>query len=111
MKIINIVLNYFGIILFGYIACAYTTFVSYVLFAFGHYIFLQKTLRQNNINENVVSLRDLVLISGLFVAMSLTITALYSNWILRYSLCGVLILLSLMNRKKIVLLLKEIKNK
>lgn len=38
--ILNIILNYFGIKMFGYIAAAYTTIICYMLFVLFHYILM-----------------------------------------------------------------------
>lgn len=45
--IINVLLNYFFIRLYGYIIAAYTTMVSYIFMAVMHYLFMLKITRKN----------------------------------------------------------------
>ena len=109
--IINIILNYYGIQLFGYVACAYTTLISYVLFAIGHYIFLRVTLKQSGIKETVINIWELIIISALFLSFSLVITALYEYWMIRYTLFCVFSIVAFAFRKKIISLFKTIRKK
>ncbi len=45
--LINMVLNAILIPLFGYIACAYTTIISYIIYVFAHYIFTNRILTED----------------------------------------------------------------
>ena len=109
--VIKVSLNYFGIQMFGYIACAYTTLISYILFAIGHFIFLKITLKQNGIKDEVINGKELVSISGAFLAFSLVVTVFYDNWFVRYSIVAIMLLVAYIFRSKILKMLKVISGK
>lgn len=109
--IINIVLNYCFINIFGYIACAYTTLFSYMLFAAGHYYFMRKTLKMAQVKEDVVNGKVTLMISGLVILCSVLATILYKMPLIRYGLllCGATILF--IKRKEITNAYKQIKKR
>lgn len=43
---LNIVLNYVFIKMFGYVAAGYTTFVCYLVYCIGHYIFVEHIIKK-----------------------------------------------------------------
>lgn len=72
---VNIILNYIGIIFFGYKAAAYTTLICYIIMTFAHYYFLRKASIQKNVD--IVELVDIkivacigILVCGLSVLIS-----------------------------------------
>ncbi len=109
---VNILLNYFGIKMFGYIACAYTTLISYMLFAIGHYYFMNKIKKQLEIKSNVFDMRSIIIISFLFLVGSFLITMLYKYFLIRYSILAVAFAIAFIKRKIILGLLypREQKN-
>ena len=109
--IINIVLNYIFIQLFGYIACAYTTLFCYILFSLGHYHFMKKTLIKEGISESVVDARAIIFISIIVLCLSIIITLLYDRAILRYALFLCLLTLLFIKRESITELFKQMKNR
>ncbi|BCZ28025.1 polysaccharide biosynthesis protein [Claveliimonas bilis] len=101
-SIINIILNYFGIIYFGYISCAYATLVSYILFSIGHYYFMKRTLEKNDIKSSeIVDSKMLIFISILIIIITILFICLYNYYILRWAVIGMLVLLIVMKREKI----------
>ena len=100
--IINIVLNYFGIFLFGYIACAYTTLISYILFAIGHYFFMQRILHKASVKNEVVCLKCIVCISVVFLLLVLTNSIFYNLIYVRYSLLIILVILAFIFKKRLL---------
>lgn len=100
--IINIVLNYFGINVFGYIACGYTTLISYVLFALGHYCFMRVTLNKYIPDVKIFHGKLIILLCVMVVALSVLITFCYPYPIIRFVfLCFIIIIgLILKNRIK-----------
>lgn len=109
--IVNIILNYFCIGWFGYVACAYTTLFSYILFAVGHYVFMKKTLKQAGISENVVDGKHILLVSTAVLGMSILVTVLYNNVLLRYGLLVGILLAAYVKRKTIMEVLSMMKQK
>lgn len=109
--VINIILNYYGIQYFGYIACAYATWISYVLFAVGHYIFMEKIRRQEIPGEFPFNIKAFFIIGFMVCIFSLVITLLYSYTKIRYILSAVSIMILLCNKSRIVKIVSEIKKR
>lgn len=103
--VVNIVLNYVFIQIFGYIAAAYTTLFCYILFCVFHYLFMCRVLKKNKA-ENVYDIKSIVTISAILVVATFGILALYSNFYVRYGVMIVLLLALLANRKRVVELMK-----
>lgn len=99
--IVNIVMNAVCIHIFGYIACGYTTLISYILFAAGHYIFMKKTVRETIPGVNIFDLKFIVLFSAGFTAASVCITLLYPFVWGRYALIFVMAAVLFVMRKNI----------
>lgn len=108
---LNIILNYFAIQQFGYISCAYTSLISYVLFALGHYAFMRIIMQKEGIKENIVNPPLVVAISAFLVLASIGVTLLYNHTIVRYSIILFILLLIFILRKKIMPLYYLFKNK
>ena len=107
--IINIILNYFGILYYGYIACAYTTLISYVSFAIGHFFFMKRTLLISSIHAEVYSVKSIVLCGLIVISFSIVLTALYQYIFIRYALLLIGIAVAFANKKRIVFTIKAIK--
>ena len=109
-SIINIVLNLIFIKKYGYIAAGYTTLVSYILLAILHYLFMNKILKKKNVNA--VYNYKLIIGFGLMVTfVSIVIQFLYSAMILRYIVLMIFIIVIIINKNKVMSILKEIKSK
>jgi len=108
---INIILNYFGILSFGYIACAYTTLICYILFAVGHYFFMKRTLKLSGVNESIYNIKTILIIGVGVLVVSILFTLIYPYIIVRYVLIALIGLIGYINRDKIVKLYKDLKNK
>ena len=109
--LINIVLNYYLINKIGYIACAYTTLFSYILFALGHYYFMKKTIYESRINNNVVNHKNIIYISVILLVLSILITSLYNLPIIRYILLVGISLLAFKRKNQLRNLYLRIKTK
>lgn len=94
--LLNIILNYFGIQYFGYVACAYTTLICYVLFAIGHYAFMRKVLRKRADGVKIFAGRYLLLIAVSMLVMMVAITMIYRYTILRYAIVAIAMLVILL---------------
>ena len=109
--LVNIVLNYICIKIFGYIACGYTTLASYVLFSFGHYYFMNKILIQNDIKDSIVAPKVVLLIGLTVVVASIIITLLYPLAAVRYIFLLAAIVVVFIYRKKLIGLFATMKKK
>ena len=110
--LINIILNYICINAFGYVAAGYTTLISYALFSIGHFYFMKKTLANESIDsKNVVDGRAILIISLSLIVLSVVITLLYEQILLRYLMLIIVATTTFCFRKKIVEIIKTIKTK
>ena len=88
--VVNIILNYFCIKKFGYVAAAYTTMVTYLLYFVFHY-FIAKKIEGKYIYSNK---GILFLVVGALVVCGITIS-LINYIVIRWSLAVILVIASL----------------
>lgn len=106
--VLNIILNYIFIKLFGYVAAGYTTFVCYFVYCVGHYLFMEHIMMK----KNGTHLMDGKLLFGLFsvlVIIMILMSVTYKYTIVRYSIIVVLLFGTILFRKKIMSILSVIK--
>lgn len=109
--LINIILNIFGIKLFGYIACAYTTLFCYLLFAVGHYYFMSKILKQKLDYPKIYDGKVFFVVSLIMLVIMVGVTLSYNNRLIRYSLVVLMMIFGIANRKKILFVLNQFKKR
>ena len=105
----NIVLNAWLIPIFGFIAAAYTTLISYILFMLMHYCFMHIVMKQQMISTEVYDIKFTVLFSvGLSIVVFMSIQT-YQNGVVRYALLVMLAILIFVFRNKIIATINAIK--
>lgn len=104
--ILNIILNFIFIPIFGYYVAGYTTLFCYVIYVIIHYIFMRKVCKENLDGEEVYDIRVLLQITGIFLILGFGIMFTYKWMFIRYLIIGVLLLIVICNKKKFY---KEIK--
>lgn len=110
--VLNLILNYIFINLFGYYAAGYTTLVCYICLAFMHYFFYRKVLKQ--VNGKVIELYDeklIIVFVIITLAVMLVMVAIYKMIIVRYMMIGVVLLVAFFYRGKIRNLIREFNTK
>lgn len=107
--LMNIVMNYFGIRWFGYIAGAYTTLISYILFAVGHYYFMNRVRKEINKEKRPFDMPMIFFLSISFLLACFLITYLYRYFLIRYVFLAIFLLLIFIMRNKVISLFKFIK--
>ncbi len=106
--VLNILLNYYCIDVFGYIACGYTTLFSYVIFSIGHYFFAKKICKENELDINkVFDIKNIVLISVVLIALSILMTLLYSYFVLRCISMVVIVAIMIVNKDKFIGIIRK----
>ena len=105
--VVNIVLNYFAIEMFGYYAAGYTTLLCYIIFAVFHYIFMQKICNDYLDGIHPYDTKKLLVISGIFMAIGFSFLVLYKNNIARYSVIVLLLTIAVIYRKKLMTYVKQ----
>lgn len=104
--IVNIILNYFCIIKWGYIAAGYTTLICYLLQAIIDYFAMKKV-----VSERIYNMKYICVLSTAVIIVSIFSGIAYSFPIIRVCILLLVILLMLAFRRRILELLKVIKNK
>lgn len=107
--ILNIVLNYFGIKMFGYIAAGYTTLICYIVFGIAHYYFMTKICRERLKGIRVFDSKIIFGIAVVLIVFSIGMAVLYNYPIVRYSFLAVIVGILMINHKKIINLTKILK--
>lgn len=97
----NIILNVIAIPIFGYMAAAYTTMISYGCFAAFHFVMAYRLSKEFNYEEILFDYKKIVLFSSITVFCSLGIMLLYDTPILRYMLVIGVTVIGFLNRKQI----------
>lgn len=106
--ILNVVLNYICIKLFGYQAAGYTTLICYFFYAIFHYWFMRKVCKEKFDGEQPYSIKILLFITGAFIASGIIFLCTYKLTIVRYLLCTLIFSAILLFRKKIIYSIKQI---
>ena len=95
--VLNIVLNYFCIKQWGYLAAGYTTLICYAIQAIIDYFAMSKIVK-----ERVFNMRFVLFLSLIVVVIALTSNLIYDSIRIRYTLIAELIITAILFRKKII---------
>ena len=109
--ILNIVLNYFLIPVFGFIAAGYTTLVSYIVFALSNYYTMRLVLKKRNLPDNMYDYKALLWLFIVFMIVGFVGVALYENLVVRIIVALFVLVLMILNRNKFIVELKSIKER
>lgn len=84
--VLNVVLNYLLIPIYGCYAAGYTTLVCFIVYAIFHYIFMHSICKEKLNGKEPFSIRAFILLSIVFVLAGFLIQATYMHTFLRYTL-------------------------
>mgnify|MGYP002545821332 CR=1 FL=1 len=107
--VLNIVLNYLLIPVFGYVVAGYTTLAAYIVFALANYFFMKKICVQKK--TSIYDIRSLTIFSVFMVAATIVIVFSYHSFWVRMGLVGVIVLLGIVFRKKLLEIVNSIQKK
>lgn len=107
--LLNIVLNYFGIKIFGYIAAAYITLICYVIFAIGHYIYTVRCVSAEEDIKTVFNTKRVLSLSVLLIVLEILFIFIYDHMIIRYVILVSIVLFVIKSSKTVKNLFYEIK--
>ena len=105
--VLNILLNYFFIKLFGYLAAGYTTLACYVVYSVMHYLFMVRICKNEGLETHIYSMKLLVGLSATFMLAGFGLLLTYRHPIIRYSCIALFIVVGYIFKRRI---LYEIKN-
>lgn len=107
--VVNVVLNYFCIKRFGYLAAGYTTMISYLLMAVMHYYFMKHISKKHTEILEFFDTKFILLISTGLILLGLIIFLMYEFFVIRWSIIIIMTLVVLKNRTIITQLIIKIK--
>ncbi len=107
----NLILNWIFIRIFGFVAAAYTTLASYMIFAFANNMAMKKVLAKNGVADDGFSYKGLIGLFIGFVVISYLGVALYKYFILRLAVTVAVVCLAIIERKKLISFISMIRKK
>lgn len=105
--LLNVVLNYLCIKEFGFVAAAYTTLASYVVFAVCNYFSYKRTAKKHGIEPNMYNEKLLVVLFLVFIILGFLAMSLYDFFIARYSAIAAAVVVIVLKRKRIIGLVRS----
>lgn len=109
--IINVLLNYIFIPIFGYIAAGYTTLVCYILLSIGHYLFHKIILKNNLTDVKIYNIKFIFILSLLLTVFALSITCVYDHILVRYIVIMIVLLILFFKRRSVIDCFKAVSGK
>lgn len=109
--VLNIVLNYLLIPVFGFVVAGYTTLASYIVFALSNCITMRLMLKNRNLQDNMYDYKALLVLLIAFMIVGSIGVALYNHIIIRIIVTLFVFVLIIMNRNKLFSTLKRIKER
>ena len=106
--VINIILNWLLIPVFGFVAAGYTTLASYIVFALANYIAVRKIAKQEDTQLNFFDTKALILIFVIFGALSFLAMALYNLFWIRWGIIAAVLLALVIFHKKVIAFVKSV---
>jgi len=100
--VMNIILNYIFIQMFGYYAAGYTTLVCYIMYATFHYLFMRRICRDYMDDVQPYDTRILLRITLIFMAVGFLFLISYLNIFIRYGLILIMFVILFLKRKTIM---------
>ncbi|MCD8131593.1 MAG: oligosaccharide flippase family protein [Lachnospiraceae bacterium] len=104
--LLNLILNFICIPIFGYMAAAYTTLICDMVYAFMHSFFATRQIKKKAVYKNILPNSLILGIGGCVTALALIIMFLYPYIIARYLIVVVLIAVVLIKRDYIMKAIK-----
>ena len=108
--LLNIILNYILINIFGYYVAGYTTLACYIIYAVFHYYFMNNIVRKNFNGKTVYNTKIIFSISFIFVLIGFLFLSTYKNYLFRYILIAVLLCILVINYKNVLGYAKKLLN-
>lgn len=109
--VLNLILNYIFIPIYGYYAAGYTTLVCYLIFAVGHYFLMKKIVKKEIGDVRIFQTKWIISISAVFIAISFFFMGLYPYPLIRYGIVCVAVVVLILQRKVVVSYIKNILKK
>lgn len=100
--VLNLILNYYCIMIFGYKAAAYTTFLCYFLFCIVHYFFYRRVCIEKLGGQRLYNIESLVCISVIVIISGVIISFINQMLWLKYGLLIIVLFILIFERRKLL---------
>lgn len=107
--VLNLLLNYIFINLYGYQAAAYTTFACYLIFCVIHYFFYKKVCKEELCGQQLYDIKGIVMISFSTIIAGIVISFINQYLVVKYFLILIILILLILYRRKIQNIIKGIR--
>ncbi len=107
--LINFALNWVFIRRFGYIAAAYTTLISYIVFVYCNFLSMKKVLKVHSLKDDAYDYKRLIIAFLIFCIVSVIGMLLYRVILIRLFTFIVMLVLVLLKKNELLLVFKELK--
>lgn len=84
--VLNVVLNFFFIQIFGYVAAAYTTLICYIVYSIGHQIISSRILKEQTGEKSIIELLPTVIISLVLIVACWLVQYLFDYMLIRFGI-------------------------
>lgn len=99
--ILNLVLNYVFIPLYGYTAAAYTTVFCYFIFIILHYIFMNSVKKKEGIEDSIFDVKIIFTSLTVIFVLSIVCSLMFEHLMIRVILFCLLLSVGFFKRKRI----------
>lgn len=107
--LLNIILNYLFIPIYGYIAAAYTTLSCYLFYCFMHFFFMRRVCKKYCSGEQPYNIGEILIISSAFLVLGFLLMSLYPYWHIRYAFLVAVLTMLIIKRKSLLKVIHIIK--
>lgn len=109
--IMNIILNFIFIKLYGFIAAGYTTLICYLLYSFGHYLVTRIVISKYSGCKFFYDKKFIASLSMLVIIIGIVCNSLFEYWYIRYAIILVICICGIIMRKQIILVTMGLRKK
>lgn len=109
--LMNLVLNYIFIPLYGYVAAGYTTLFCYFVMGVTHYVGMKAACKEQLIPDELYDMKVIVVVSAAVTLFSIGASFLYSVTVIRYAAAAVMVVMAVVWRKQILNAVKSMRKK
>jgi len=109
--LLNLVLNYIFIPLYGYVAAGYTTLVCYLVMCVTHYAGMKAACKEQKITEQLYDMKAVGLVAAFVMLFSIGASFLYSVTVVRYIAAAIMFVMAVVRKKEIINAVKGIRKK
>lgn len=106
--ILNLILNYIFIGLFGYYAAGYTTLVCYIVYVICHYLGMREICKKYLNNAKVYDFKILIGISSGFMCCGFILLVTYNYSMIRYAIAIISMIILMGLNKQIIKIIKQL---